>query len=223
MHERETGVSGSVGGTEGKSLAKIFQCCAGTTVSAEAHGIIAANVKLVRRNVARGAALDMSESALPQPQIELTRYRAGNIALKGEDVFQLAIVDFRPANGTVPRIHEPDLNPESRTGLLYPALEDVGHSQIASYPAHARAAVLEGECGGGSHDAKIRDSRQHRDQLLAEAVHESRVLLIAADVRKRSEEHTSELQSQSNLVCRLLLEKKKIQRAYSMRIPSLLH
>src|SRR2546430_11011796 len=28
---------------------------------------------------------------------------------------------------------------------------------------------------------------------------------------KRSEEHTSELQSQSNLVCRLLLEKKNIQ------------
>src|SRR2546430_13462512 len=29
------------------------------------------------------------------------------------------------------------------------------------------------------------------------------------DRRTRSEEHTSELQSQSNLVCRLLLEKKK--------------
>src|SRR2546430_8898000 len=29
------------------------------------------------------------------------------------------------------------------------------------------------------------------------------------DDRPRSEEHTSELQSQSNLVCRLLLEKKK--------------
>src|SRR2546430_8698902 len=29
------------------------------------------------------------------------------------------------------------------------------------------------------------------------------------DVAHRSEEHTSELQSQSNLVCRLLLEKKK--------------
>src|SRR6266478_9815319 len=28
-------------------------------------------------------------------------------------------------------------------------------------------------------------------------------------MRSRSEEHTSELQSQSNLVCRLLLEKKK--------------
>src|SRR2546430_6019601 len=31
---------------------------------------------------------------------------------------------------------------------------------------------------------------------------------FAADGTERSEEHTSELQSQSNLVCRLLLEKK---------------
>src|SRR2546430_8888116 len=31
----------------------------------------------------------------------------------------------------------------------------------------------------------------------------------SADAGERSEEHTSELQSQSNLVCRLLLEKKK--------------
>src|SRR2546430_8465382 len=35
--------------------------------------------------------------------------------------------------------------------------------------------------------------------------------LIAPDLADRSEEHTSELQSQSNLVCRLLLEKKKIK------------
>src|SRR5712691_12216240 len=34
-------------------------------------------------------------------------------------------------------------------------------------------------------------------------------LLDDPDVLRRSEEHTSELQSQSNLVCRLLLEKKK--------------
>src|SRR5256886_7510956 len=32
---------------------------------------------------------------------------------------------------------------------------------------------------------------------------------VIANSLKRSEEHTSELQSQSNLVCRLLLEKKK--------------
>src|SRR2546427_4267806 len=34
-------------------------------------------------------------------------------------------------------------------------------------------------------------------------------VVYAANVGVRSEEHTSELQSQSNLVCRLLLEKKK--------------
>src|SRR5256886_3531694 len=33
--------------------------------------------------------------------------------------------------------------------------------------------------------------------------------LLDAQLEVRSEEHTSELQSQSNLVCRLLLEKKK--------------
>src|SRR2546430_4727433 len=32
---------------------------------------------------------------------------------------------------------------------------------------------------------------------------------VLEEIAKRSEEHTSELQSQSNLVCRLLLEKKK--------------
>src|SRR2546430_7079617 len=32
----------------------------------------------------------------------------------------------------------------------------------------------------------------------------------------RSEEHTSELQSQSNLVCRLLLEKKKKKQNYAL-------
>src|SRR5258706_6602116 len=42
-----------------------------------------------------------------------------------------------------------------------------------------------------------------------------RVLRVRVDVRRhdvrlRSEEHTSELQSLTNLVCRLLLEKKKI-------------
>src|SRR2546430_11996733 len=34
-------------------------------------------------------------------------------------------------------------------------------------------------------------------------------------VEPRSEEHTSELQSQSNLVCRLLLEKKQTMTAYA--------
>src|SRR2546427_7025982 len=49
--------------------------------------------------------------------------------------------------------------------------------------------------------ADAHDGRRH---ALAGIAHEARQRREA-----RSEEHTSELQSQSNLVCRLLLEKKK--------------
>src|SRR5438270_11811393 len=45
--------------------------------------------------------------------------------------------------------------------------------------------------------------------LLPAAVPSVCVDINPAVPTKRSEEHTSELQSQSNLVCRLLLEKKK--------------
>src|SRR5256886_7461270 len=43
---------------------------------------------------------------------------------------------------------------------------------------------------------------------------------LVRPVPERSEEHTSELQSQSNLVCRLLLENKKI--AFLLSLPCLL-
>src|SRR5207302_9239415 len=39
-----------------------------------------------------------------------------------------------------------------------------------------------------------------------------RVVGRSCGVQQRSEEHTSELQSRENLVCRLLLEKKKIKK-----------
>src|SRR5688572_31914974 len=46
--------------------------------------------------------------------------------------------------------------------------------------------------------------------LIGGQLFQAAALMIAEDLhRLRSEEHTSELQSQSNLVCRLLLEKKK--------------
>src|SRR5256885_12681144 len=42
----------------------------------------------------------------------------------------------------------------------------------------------------------------------------SRIPIGAGQIVPRSEEHTSELQSPCNLVCRLLLEKKKIKSVY---------
>src|SRR5256885_8028611 len=40
----------------------------------------------------------------------------------------------------------------------------------------------------------------------------------AGEFMPRSEEHTSELQSPCNLVCRLLLEKKKIEQNYNVNL-----
>src|SRR5256885_12178052 len=59
--------------------------------------------------------------------------------------------------------------------------------------------------------------RQHRLGLL-----ERRLERAGVDLEQRSEEHTSELQSPCNLVCRLLLEKKKIilHHATAFRMPA---
>src|SRR2546430_7643017 len=56
--------------------------------------------------------------------------------------------------------------------------------------------------------------------LVAVGDSERAALLVpeARRVRNRSEEHTSELQSQSNLVCRLLLEKKKNNESLFLRL-----
>src|SRR2546426_7621248 len=54
-------------------------------------------------------------------------------------------------------------------------------------------AVAKGACGHRSHDQSLSDASAFG----------------SAGAGARSEEHTSELQSPCNLVCRLLLEKKK--------------
>src|SRR5260221_9707745 len=69
---------------------------------------------------------------------------------------------------------------------------------------------------GGSHYWGTIDSRNGREMEYAPL---GRVASASCHCYhlERSEEHTSELQSHSDLVCRLLLEKKKrcMQRAYS--------
>src|SRR2546427_8741130 len=62
-------------------------------------------------------------------------------------------------------------------------------------PGRPRPRATTARRGGGS-----RGELRERAELVARR---TRIL------NDRSEEHTSELQSQSNLVCRLLLEKKK--------------
>src|SRR2546427_6765315 len=69
---------------------------------------------------------------------------------------------------------------------------------------HCTAALATGPSRGFSRDPRAHDgvNNPHRP---------ARVV--------RSEEHTSELQSQSNLVCRLLLEKKKAAERKSSSLP----
>src|SRR2546427_5389106 len=54
-----------------------------------------------------------------------------------------------------------------------------------------------------------RNARRLSQNVAPEGVEIGRLPDPGPVVRRDSEEHTSELQSQSNLVCRLLLEKKK--------------
>src|SRR2546430_11213069 len=60
--------------------------------------------------------------------------------------------------------------------------------------------------------ADLRRRLEQHDRVLDD------VLQLAHVAGPRSEEHTSELQSQSNLVCRLLLEKKKGHHAGYLRV-----
>src|SRR5438034_7414187 len=57
--------------------------------------------------------------------------------------------------------------------------------------------------------ASIRDAPAHRIRRPRARARERRRPFRGSHPRPRSEEHTSELQSHSDLVCRLLLEKKK--------------
>src|SRR5256886_10583276 len=68
-----------------------------------------------------------------------------------------------------------------------------------------RAADHAGDCDQGQDVRERLKQQRPGGGLIGREVGEAR----RQCARERSEEHTSELQSQSNLVCRLLLEKKK--------------
>src|SRR5438132_6925060 len=57
--------------------------------------------------------------------------------------------------------------------------------------------------------ARLEDDRAN--ERFADAQSQERVIQFAEGAQGRSEEHTSELQSHSDIVCRLLLEKKNTE------------
>src|SRR2546430_4445793 len=87
---------------------------------------------------------------------------------------------------------------ERKRGVI--AMSAGNHAQAVAYHAARLGIPAVIVMPKGSPNTKVRNTRVHG----AEVVLEGDSLADAA----RSEEHTSELQSQSNLVCRLLLGKK---------------
>src|SRR2546430_9078895 len=89
------------------------------------------------------------------------------------------------------RAPRPGSPPIAGAQLLGERLERLDRCRAAAAPAHVR------------NRGRVRGLvRQRRRQV-------RRIRRYGQHQPDRSEEHTSELQSQSNLVCRLLLEKKK--------------
>src|SRR2546430_4834487 len=84
----------------------------------------------------------------------------------------------------------------SRYHVLVGSADESLFSSLRLYEALIVSRIVSGSCAASAH--------------LARSV---KISAISANVSSRSEEHTSELQSQSNLVCRLLLEKKKTERS----------
>src|SRR5690606_41079473 len=107
--------------------------------------------------------------------------------------------------------------PPARGGRAPPGdagLADRDGGRVARRPAHPPRRVGidaprgDARLGGAAHRADPPDAgRRRRPSAPAERRRRPSARPGLADLR--SEEHTSELQSRENLVCRLLLEKKK--------------
>src|SRR2546427_6609630 len=89
----------------------------------------------------------------------------------------------------------------SLTEALHLAVTEAGDEGVVHHPHSLHEGVTDGRPDKA--EATLDERRAHRVRLTRPG----------GEIPQRSEEHTSELQSQSNLVCRLLLEKKKTQKS----------
>src|SRR2546430_4263833 len=74
--------------------------------------------------------------------------------------------------------------------------------------------VCSSDLAQGNQQAAVRCELLHQRRWDLRAARGNQNSIVGRVRAPRSEEHTSELQSQSNLVCRLLLEKKKKKHYY---------
>src|SRR5690606_25558941 len=89
-----------------------------------------------------------------------------------------------------------------------PLVEKIGNYIISAGGKRLRPLVVL----LGARACGLADERPHMLAAIIEFMHTSTLLhddVVDTSDMRRSEEHTSELQSRENLVCRLLLEKKK--------------
>src|SRR3989475_3034101 len=84
-------------------------------------------------------------------------------------------------------------SPSSNLENLFFFFNDTATTEIYTLSLHDALPIFDDPPGRVGHPAVRGRARVHHPPA----------------AQRRSEEHTSELQSQSNLVCRLLLEKKK--------------
>src|SRR5690606_41526565 len=104
--------------------------------------------------------------------------------------------------------HACTATPDSYTLSLHDALPIFAHK----LPEGARWPDLAGRSGLNLLDhyrQMLLDLGKSEDPLIAAIYADAQTRLKEPRHLERSEEHTSELQSRENLVCRLLLEKKK--------------
>src|SRR5256885_7208274 len=116
--------------------------------------------------------------------------------------FHAVLARLRADAASVTEIYLDEDRKDARARDLVLAAEKAGVSLM-----RVPTKRLDGFYGGGRHQGVVamafeKPARESLDDLL-DSVKEAPLLLV------RSEEHTSELQSPCNLVCRLLLEKKK--------------
>src|SRR3989475_6828834 len=134
------------------------------------------------------------------------------LAVESGEPYALAFVDVRMGPGwdgieTTVKLWEVD--PDLQV-VICTAHSDYSWDDMVDKLGHSDRLVILKKPFDNVEVQQLANALTQKWRLLQQA--KVRLDVLEKSVSVRSEEHTSELQSQSNLVCRLLLEKKKKQK-----------